>query len=56
MSREETPARVVKAAGIASLKTVAKVSNVPVSTLGSWFIKRRFVFDAIYEKVARDAI
>ena len=43
----------VKSEGLKYLTYVSEKSGVPVSTLKVWYKTKRFVFDAVLEKVNR---
>jgi len=44
----------IKSEGVKSLTYVSKKSGVPESTLKVWYKTKRFVFDAVLEKVKRN--
>ena len=53
-----SPSELCKAAGLKSLNELSKISGQSVSTLCSWFKnpEKRYVFDAVMEKAARDSV
>jgi hypothetical protein len=44
----------VKSRGVKSLTQLSEKGGVPISTLKVWYKTKRFVFDAVLEKVERD--
>ncbi len=44
----------IKSKGVKSLTFLSEKSGVPISTLKVWYTSKRFVFDAIVEKVYND--
>jgi hypothetical protein len=44
----------VKSKGVKSLAYMSEKSGVPDSTLKVWYKTKKFVFDAVLEKVERD--
>ena len=53
---DRSPSELCKAAGLKGLNELSKISGQSVSTLCSWFRnpKKRYIFDAVLEKAARD--
>lgn len=49
-----TAATAAKKAGLPSLAETVRLSGVPYSTLYDWFRHKRWLFDAIVEKAARE--
>ena len=49
-----TASEKAKQAGCKNLKEVAIASGISTQTLNNWFKYRRWTFDAVVEKVARE--
>ena len=52
-----TPAKHLKAIGVKlTIADISKSSGVAKGTLNSWFHSKRYIFDAILEKVLREEL